>query len=179
VSIFGSSASFSALSTIETMSGCLHIAPKPPPKSSYTLVCFFRCRQLSRGGRFSHQNHWNGLMAVHISCAPRSTCAQEMCVEVDAIAASTAATQKHNNQLVWRRALGEQCRSNRWGGRGKMRWFNWIELNWIEAPLSMSMGSGKSDDQYTTINHSLNRFDIGGIHGDTLTSIPKRNTTIN
>ncbi|MGYP006154690859 len=37
-------------------------------------------------------------MAVHISCAPRSTCAQEMCVEVDAIAASTAATQKHNNQ---------------------------------------------------------------------------------
>ena len=39
----------------------------------------------------------DSLMAVHISCAPRSTCAQEMCVEVDAIAASTAATHSQSS----------------------------------------------------------------------------------
>jgi hypothetical protein len=38
VRFFGSSGSFLALSTIETMSGRLRIAPKPPPKPSYALM---------------------------------------------------------------------------------------------------------------------------------------------
>jgi hypothetical protein len=58
---------FWVISTIETMSSRLRIAPNPPPKPSYALRCFYRCRRSSRGGWFSHQNHWNGLMAVHKS----------------------------------------------------------------------------------------------------------------
>jgi hypothetical protein len=58
VRFFGSSGSFWALSTLETMSGRLRTAPKPPPKPSYALEGFYRCRRSCRSGRFSHQNHW-------------------------------------------------------------------------------------------------------------------------
>ena len=131
---FSSSGSFRALSTTETMAGSHRIAPEPPLQPSYALEGFFRCRQSCRSGRFSHQNHWNGLMAVHKWCT--SADLWRDVPEVDAIA---AAPHKHNNQLVYGHgSLGDWHRSNRAaGGRGRAQTssqcsigIEWLGGNW-------------------------------------------------
>jgi hypothetical protein len=49
----------------------------------------------------------------------QSTCAQEMCIETDAVAAAEVAAHKHNNQRVYGRgALRELHRSDWWRERG-------------------------------------------------------------
>jgi hypothetical protein len=57
VRIFGSSASFLALSTIKTMSGRLRTTPESPIDPFYIIIDACDRQRLCISGQFGHQNH--------------------------------------------------------------------------------------------------------------------------
>jgi hypothetical protein len=62
-----------SLSTIETMSGRLRTAPKPPPKPSNALRGFYHCQRLPKSIQICHQNHWKWSDGCAQVSAPRLT----------------------------------------------------------------------------------------------------------
>jgi hypothetical protein len=69
-----SSGSFPAPSTTKTMAGIHCTVPEPPLQPSYAHRGLLCCWRLFRSGRFCHQNHWNGLTAVHSDAGGGCNC---------------------------------------------------------------------------------------------------------